>query len=211
MKTYFLISLFALLTICSCGEFDFDNDGSSGSYYDPEDFVSEAYFMPLMDGSDVANIYGMANGYNTISVIASGSMFEVSCLPQDIFLAPFPGGSVYAEDGNISVLRDVIPYTHEEFSIPQGNDYQKKYQLSFPEHDMTYKVQQGESIHTVCVTFGKTEGVTEFSIMASRHYWVYQFTMKAIGMTVDGVEQPLPEKKSIEYKLYYNRFKDTIG
>lgn len=210
MKIYPLIFLFALLTLCSCGDFYPADNSNSGGYYDPEDFISEAYFQPLMDGNDVANIYGMANGYNTISVIASGSMFEVSCLPQDMFLAPFPGGSVYAEDGNISVLRDVIPYTHEEFSIPQGNDYQKKYQLSFPEHGMTYKVQQGESVHTVCVTFGKTDGVTEMNIMAARHYWVYQFTMAIIAMTVDGVEQPLPEKRSIEYKLYYNRFKDTI-
>lgn len=201
------VMIIVLLALCSCGT-ELDN---TNGYYDPDNFVSESFFLPLMDGNDVANIYGMANGYNTISVIASGSMFEVSCLPQDMFLAPFPGGSVYAEDGNISVLRDVIPYNHEEFCFSQGSDFQKTYQLSFPEHSMTYRVQQNGDIHAVCMTFRKTDGVTAFSVMGGHHYWVYQFAMEIVRMTVDGVEQPLPAKRSIEYKLYYNRFKDSIG
>lgn len=204
------IMLLALLALCSCVDLDPADEGNSGNYYDPENSISEAYFLPLVDDADVANIYGMANGYNTISVIASGSMFEVSCLPQDMFLAPFPGGSVYAEDGNISVLRDVIPYTHAEFCKPDVANQMKKYQLSFPEHNMTYKVKQGDSLRTVCMTFGHTDGVTELSVMGGHYYWVYLFTMEIVGMTVDGEEQPLPAKRTIEYKLYYNRYKDSI-
>lgn len=210
VNMYYVILLLAVLTLCSCSTFDSDESDYPSNYYDPEHYISEAYFMPLMDANDVANIYGMANGYNTISVIASGSMFEVSCLPQDMFLDSFPGGSVYAEGGNISVLRDVIPYTHEEFRIPDQDRQVKMYQLSFPEHSMTYKVQQGESLHDVCMTFGKADGVTEFCVMGGHHYWVYRFTMEIVGMTVDGVEHPLPAKRSIEYNFYYNRFKDTI-
>lgn len=204
------LMLLTLLALCSCSDLDPMDMSNSGNYYAPEDFISEGYFQPLMDGSDVANIYGMANGYNTISVIASGCMFEVSCLPQDMFLAPFPGGSLYAADGNISVLRDVIPYTHETFSNPDVANQPKTYQLSFPEHSMTYKVKQGENVHTVCMAFGQTDGVTEFSVVGSHYYWVYLFTMEIVGMTIDGEEQPLPAKRSIEYKLYYNRYKDSI-
>lgn len=204
------IMLLTLLALCSCSNLDPMDMSNSGNYYDPEDFISEQFFLPLMDGSDLANIYGMANGYNTISVIASGCMFEVSCLPPDMFLAPFPGGSVYAEDGHISMLRDVIPYTHEEFCNSEVSNQPRKYQLSFPEHSMTYKVKQGESVHTVCITFGQTDGVTEFSVVGGHYYWVYLFTMEITAITVDGEEQPLPARRSIEYKLYYNRHKDSI-
>lgn len=209
MKHLALI-LLTLLTLCSCSNLDPIGMENSGGYYDPDKYISEQFFLPLTDRSDLANIYGMANGYNNISVIASGCMFEISCLPQDIFLAPFPGGSVYAEDGNISMLRDVVPYTHEAFSTSEVANQLKKYQLSFPEHSMTYKVKQGESIHNVCMTFGQTDGVTEFSVVGGHYYWVYQFTMEIVGMTVDGEEQPLPAKRSIEYKFYFNRFKDSI-
>lgn len=203
---YLSVILLVLLVSCSPdGEQGYTND-----YYNPNGLISEHFFQPMKDANDVANIYGMANGNDNISVIASGCMFEVSCLPQDIFLAPFPGGSVYAENGNISMLRDVIPYTHEEFCNPESSSQLTKYKLSFPEHSMTYRVQQGGSIHTVCMTFGKTDGVTEITIVGARHYWVYQFTMEIVGMTVDGVKQPLPAQRNIEYKFYYNRYENSI-
>lgn len=210
-----LIMLLTLIAVSSCSNLDPDSD-NPGNYYDPNYYNSENYFMPLMDDRDFANIYGMANDHDNISVIASGNMFEISALPSDIFLAPFPGGSIDAMSNNISVLRDEIPYTHEDYRIVEDKysyidyiDY-NSYKLSFPEHNMRYRVKQGNDVHTVCMTFGSTIGTTEFRPVGSKLYWVYQFTMTIIMMTVDGVEAPLPEQRSIEYKLYFNRYKDTV-
>lgn len=207
-----IISMMMLaLTMLSCSNLDESHD-----YYDPNYFGSEVFFLPLMDADDVASLYGMANGYSNISVMASGNTFEVSGLPQSIFLAPFPGGSISSSDNSISMLRDVIPYTHEEYKYYNPNKLYDSYikfitfNISFPEHTMTYNVKKGNENHTVCVTFGETEGKTEFVPVVNAPYWVYQFTMDIIKMTVDGEECPLPEQHSIEYKLYYNRDRDKI-
>lgn len=217
MKNIISIMMLAMLTLLlnSCAVEPFDWGASDDDIYQGYG-IPENFFYPLIDGNDVASIYGKANDNDNISVIASGCTFEISGLPQDIFLAPFPGGSVDAMSNNISMLRDVIPYTHEEYKYYNPNQPWDSYikfisfKISFPEHTMTYTVRQGNDTHTVCVTFGQTEGKTEFMPVVNAPYWVYQFTMDITKMTVDGEERPVPEKHSIEYRLYYNRSKDNI-
>lgn len=210
MKKYHAIIMLALLTFSSCKDLDGDISSLKADPY-------AELFDPLMDENDAASIYGTVNNKDEISVIASGSAFEVSGVPQEIFLAPFPGGSIGAMENSIGVLRDVIPYTHEEYK-----DVYKRYYLDngvpyilfgleLPEHSMTYSVKQGTDMHTVCVTFGATDGRMEFRPVGSMYYWVYLFTLDIVKMTVDGEERPVPERHTLNYRLYYNREKDSIG
>lgn len=218
MKIYHAVVMLALLTFSSCMK---DMDGWIGSdkypLHDPEHNYYKNYFFPLMDENDVASIYGAVNDNDNISVIASGSTFEISGIPQDIFLAPFPGGTIEPAGNNMNMLRDVIPYTHEEYR-PIDEIYNKEvnlpyvwFDLMFEAHSMTYNVRQGEDVHTVCVTFGPEHGKVEFRPIGATYYWAYEFGMMMKKMTVDGEEWPLPKERIIMYKLYYNRFKDSIG
>lgn len=204
MKIYHAIIMLALLAFSSCAYYDGDFQTVAS------DVDGNVLFKPLIGENDVASIYGVANGNDNISVIASGCMFEVSGIPQDVFLAPFPGGSIETMENNIGLLRDVIPYIYDDYWTNNGISHFGSI-LRFPEHSMTYSVRQGEDTHTVCVTFGATKGQIHFRQVGPTNYWVYEFTMTILKMTVDGEIRPVPERGSIEYKLYYNRFKDSIG
>lgn len=206
MKTYYAVMLL-VLAISSCVK---DYDGDISTLNPQISFANPNFFLPLMDANDVASIYGVADDNDNISVIASGSAFEISGLPQTIFLAPFEYSSIVAININIGMLRDEIPYTHDVFTHIKGR-FPESFYLTFPEHNMTYRVKHGNAVHTVCVTFGSETGVAQFRLVGTTYYWVYEFKMNIIKMTVDGVEQPVPEMHTIEYKLYFNRLKDSIG
>lgn len=189
--------LMVLTSVASCSV-DYEdhcyNDASTGH---DKDTLS----APLSN-SDMASIYGTVNGDDRIMVMATGDVFYVAYLPDEIFLAPFPGGSVYtypAESVPL-MLYDNIYYTIEELSA-DGLEYK----LHIPEHTMNYKVKQGDDIHLVAVTFAKTEGSCTYVEVGNKMFWRYSFTLTMAKMTSDGNEVNLTGEKELNYEFYYNR------
>ena len=86
-----------------------------------------------------------------IHAVASGSYFDLSCLPEKPFLQPFPGGQVYTEGEPISVLRDVFAYEHEPFTLEKVKRGET-FSITIPTHEMKYTVKTGDRFSYVTIT-----------------------------------------------------------
>lgn len=168
-----------------------------------EDNISSAqveYTFPLQ-GEQKAVLENLSG----IHAVASGSHFDLSCLAEKPFLAPFPGGQVYTEGEPISVLRDVFAYEHEPFAaekVKRG----EAFGMTIPTHEMEYMVKTGDRISRVTVVFAKADGTIELvNALAGKYYWMYHFTLTAEKVTIDGEEATNSLcGATFEYTLFYD-------
>lgn len=140
-----------------------------------------------------------------IHAVASGSYFDLSCLPEKPFLQPFPGGQVYTEGEPISVLRDVFAYEHEPFTLEKVKRGEA-FSMTIPTHEMKYTVKTGDKVSYVTITFAEADGTIELvNALASKYYWMYHFTLTAEKVTIDGEEATNSLcGATFEYTLFYD-------
>lgn len=140
-----------------------------------------------------------------IHAVASGSYFDLSCLPEKPFLQPFPGGQVYTEGEPISVLRDVFAYEHEPFTLEKVMR-DEAFSMTIPTHEMKYTVKTGDRFSNVTITFTEADGTIELvNALAGKYYWMYHFTLTAEKVTIDGEEVVNSLcGATFEYTLFYD-------
>lgn len=192
--------MLVLLAITGCSDLG-DNDISS-LYQDNNYYGSNS-----LNGSGSASFYGTVNGKDNISIIGTSNAFEVAGFPSDDILRFLDGAKLL--DGSPSsntidnVMRDLIPYS-------VGEDHGKRKVLNIYAHTMEFTVIcRDGSTPRVVVYFESCENpydnnFVQYIEAASGCYWLYNFTIRSVKMTIDG--SPVEKFEGMDYyfRIFYS-------
>lgn len=191
-----LLLLTTLMLMTSCLEQD-------DFYYSEQYWGDGADFRPI-DKDDKALCLGWVGEWTT-NVNATSSLFEIPSFPEDSLLQYLPGAKVYSET-QVPVIRETIPYTHEDYEDRWQDDV--TFTMQVKKHLMEFDVKANDQIRHVAVQMADAPGKV-YKTSGTRKYWRYEFTLKAVWMTVDGTR--VQDFKPIDYPTHilYNRLTDS--
>lgn len=205
MKVLFNILFFILPTLilssCAVDDFDYTQDGD--------------YYFSSLEANQFVPVYGTVNGKDNISIIATGNYFEVSGFPSDDimkYLDSFGAAEIVlgttVSNTLSNVLRDLIPYRHNAVSA-DGN-VGKKISLEVLPHTMSFMVGLNGTTQNVEVYFEPkgSDNYMMYTSTTSGYCWVYNFTITAVKMAVDGNTVADFKGSDYEFRIYYQPSKN---